>query len=221
MSLANQDCVRHPLHPTPLHTHTRTKTHTRSHCPLNRRVNENAFAFQCTATTQVPTHSTNANIAGEKAPFTRFVSKLVTDLLLPPTPVSFSCFLITNPLARGGCAWVNRAVGACHVCSSGERSSQRWGMRWFVVIDSYLETGLMELSKLYANSLFPYHCRCTLLRCTAHTHTHTHSRAHTAFSSIRHIMGTQIFIRTMVFSCNTRRGCQISNRILLSGVILV
>lgn len=135
---------------------------------------------------------------------------------LPPSLFLFSCFLITNPSARGGCAWVNRAVGACHVCSSGERSSQRWGMRWFVVIDSYLETGLMELSKLYANSLFPYHCRCTLLRCTAQTHTRTHTC--TAFSSIRHIMGTQIFIRTMVFRCNMRRDCQISNRILLSGL---
>lgn len=36
-----------------------------------------------------------------------------------------SCVLITNPLAQGGCAWVNRAVGACHVRTSGERSLQR------------------------------------------------------------------------------------------------
>lgn len=97
----------------------------------------------------------------------------------PFLPFLFWCFLITKSLVLGGCAWVNRAVGACHVCSSGERSSQRSGMRWFVVIDSYLETGLMELSKLYANRLFPYHCRCTLLRCTAHTHTHTHSLSRT------------------------------------------
>lgn len=119
--------------------------------------------------------------ADEKTPFTCFVPKLVTDLLLLPAPVSFFsflsfffCFLITNPLAMGGSAWVNRAVGACHVCSSGGRSSQRSGMRWFVVIGSYLETGLMELSKLYANSLFSYQCRCTPLRCTEHTRKHVH-----------------------------------------------
>lgn len=126
----------------------------------------------------------------------------------------FSCFLITNPLAVGGCAWVNRAVGACHVCSSGERSWRRSGMRWFVLIGSYLETGLMELSKLYANRLFPYHCRCTRLRCTAHTHAHTFA----ALSSIRYIMGTQIFGRRMVFKCNTRRGSQISNHVFLLAV---
>lgn len=153
------------------------------------------FAFQCTAATQVPTRPSNANEAGEKAPFTCFVSKHVTDLLFPTYPHDsflFSCFLITNPLAPGGCAWVNRAVGACHVCSSGEKSSQRWGMRWFVVIDSYLETGLMELSKLYANSLFPCYCRCTLLRCTAHTHARTHAKCFPAFGTsweLKYLLG--------------------------------
>lgn len=48
---------------------------------------------------QVPTHSSNANVAGEKAPFTCFVSKLVTDLLSPPP----SLFLFSNykPIGTG------------------------------------------------------------------------------------------------------------------------
>lgn len=54
-----------------------------------------------------------------------FVSQLVSYSLFAAPVSPLPHFLITNPVARGGCAWVNRAVGACHVCSSGERSSQR------------------------------------------------------------------------------------------------
>lgn len=210
MSLANQDCVWHP-NTIPPHTHTFTM-------PLNSRVNENAFAIQCTATVHdcQPTLQMPTSLLKRHHSVALYPNLLLTYFYhLPLSCFSFFCFLITNPVAPGGCAWVNRAVGACHVCSSGEKSSQRLGMRWFVVIDSYLETGLMELSKLYANSLFSYHCRCTLLRCTAHTRAHT-----CTFPSIRHIMGTQIFIRTMVLKCNTRRDSQISNPILLSGLFL-
>lgn len=41
----------------------------------------------------------------------------------------------------------------CVVVERGPRSAE--GCDDFPVIDSYLETGLMELSTLYANSLFP------------------------------------------------------------------
>lgn len=140
-----------------------------------------------------------------KRPFSK--SLCIQSNILPTLLCFLFCLVITNWLAHAGCAWVNRAVGTCHVCSGGKRSLKRWGIRWFVVIDSYLETGLMELSKLYGNSLFPYHCRCTLLRCTAHA-------PHTLFSSIRSIMETQIFIRTLVVRCNMRTQCQVSDQML-------
>lgn len=56
--------------------------------------------------------------------------------------------------------------------------------------------------------------------CFAVLHTHPHTCTCTAFSSIGYIMGTQIFIGTTVFKCNTRRDSQISNPILLSGLYL-
>lgn len=89
MSLANQDrvCVT-PYPPPPPPNPLSPNSHKYTHCPANGRVNEDAFAFQCSA--KVPTHSSTASMAGEKAPFTCFVSKLVTDLLLPP-PSLFLC----------------------------------------------------------------------------------------------------------------------------------
>lgn len=163
-----------------------------------------------------PTHQMPASLVKRRHSLALYQNLLLTYFYHPRL---CSCVLITNPLAQGGCAWVNRAVGACHVCTSGERSSQRWGKRWFPVIDSYLETILMELSKLYANSLFLCRCRCKLLRCTAHAHTHSRrcADARTALRSRRHIMGTQIFIRTIVLRRNTRGHCQISDPILLFG----
>lgn len=109
-------------------TPTPSPTHTHSQCPLNRRVNENAFAFQCTATKQdcQPTLQMPTLLLKRHHSLALYPNLLLT-YFLPPTPGSFLffCFLITNPVAPGGCAWVNRAVGACHVCSSGEKSSQR------------------------------------------------------------------------------------------------
>lgn len=170
MSLANQGCMWHPFPLILPHCpNTHTRTHTNAHIVPQIRewmrmpLLSNALPpCKCQPTHQMPTSPVKRHHS------LALYRNLLAAYFLHPRP--FSCFLITNPSAQGGCAWVNRAVGACHVCSSGERSSRRWGMSWFVVIDSYLETGLMELSKLYANSLFPYHCRCTLLRCTAHTH---------------------------------------------------
>lgn len=168
----------HPIPPTspppPLPNPLSPNSHKYTHCPANRRVNEDAFAFQCAA--KAPTHSSNASFAGEKAHSLALCQNLLLTYFYHPRLCS--CVLITNPVAQGGCAWVNRAVGACHVCASGERSLQRWGERWFPVIDSYLETVLMELSKLYANSLFLCRCRCTLLRCTAHTLAETRRCTH-------------------------------------------
>lgn len=215
-------CDTLTLHPH-LNTYTHPHNHTSLYCSLNGRVNENAFAFWI----QVPTPSSNANVASERTAFTLLcIQNLLSTYLTsnPLLPFLFCCFLITKSLALGGCAWVNRAVGACHVCSSGERSSQRSGMRWFVVIDSYLETGLMELSKLYANRLFPYHCRCTLLRCTAHTQAHTRTLSRTCkhthgLTKHQHIMGTQILSATTVLKRNMRRGCQISNQMFLLGLL--
>lgn len=177
MSLANRDCVCvTPLHSTP--TLTQTHTHKLTLCPKWESEWEClCFSMHCHHASANPPFKCQSSKMKRHYSLA-FVSKLVTDLLFTTSPRSFSpfsCFLITNPLALGGCAWVNRAVGACHVFSSGERSSQRSGMRWFVVIDSYLETGLMELSKLYANRLFPHRRRCTLFA-VLHTHYGTHTR---------------------------------------------
>lgn len=137
-----------------------------------------------------PTHQMPASLVKRHHSLALYQNLLLTYFYHPRL---CSCVLITNPLALGGCAWVNRAVGACHVCTSGERSSQRWGMRWFPVIDSYLETVLMELSKLYANSLFLCRCRCTLLRCTAHTLAKTRRCTHSIGKQKAHHGNSNIY----------------------------
>ena len=85
------------------------------------------------------------------------------------------------------------------MCVVVERSPRSAGGRDDLLwLTATLRPALMELSKLYANSLFPRECRCTALRCTAHTHMHE-PHIHAACFLAQGIMGTQIFIRTMVF----------------------
>jgi len=93
------------------------------------------------------------------------------DLLLffffPPAPLHIlSLTLIIRTLQIQLCTSVNRAIAVLSWALQEKKSLECSWIKWCILIDSYLETGLMELSRQNAN-------RLPLLCLLAHTHTST------------------------------------------------
>lgn len=76
---------------------------------------------------------------------------------------SLSLALIIRTLQIQLCTSVNRAVAVLSWALQEEKSLECCWIKWCILIDSYLETGLMESSRQNANRLPP-------LRLLAHTH---------------------------------------------------